>query len=145
MGIFGRVTGGYLKLSAHIRHGVYQPPQYIRWESPSASSVSQKDLESAASAYVDDHPLQERKVICLAIARRSYDLDAKEDIPVAFGSAARSIFEPPSSEDGASWSVIDGLIIAATEVKGTYCRVGCFFGAKENEFKEYSREEVTLI
>jgi hypothetical protein len=142
---FGRVVGGYLKLSAHIRHGAYHPPQYIGWKIPSTGSVSQKDLESAASAYIDDDLLQERSVICLAIARRSYDIDAKEDIPVTFGSAARSIFEPPNVEDGVSWSVIDGLIITATEVEGTYRRAGCFFGAKENEFKDYPREEVTLI
>jgi hypothetical protein len=142
---FGRVTGGYLKLSAHIRHGIYHPPQYITWKSPSTSSASLDDSESAAATYVDDSLLQERKVICLAIARRSYDLDAKEDLPVMFGSAARSIFEPPKLENGSPWSVIDGLIITPTGVEGTYRRVGCFFGAKESEFKDYPREEATLI
>jgi hypothetical protein len=142
---FGRLTGGYLKLSARIRHGVFYPPQYIRWRSPSASFVSQKDLESAASTYLDDYLFQERNVICLAIARRSYDPDVKEDVPVTFGSAASSIFEPPSVGNGASWCVIDGLIITATGEEGSYRRVGCFFGAEENEFKDYPREEVTLI
>jgi hypothetical protein len=72
-------------------------------------------------------------------------LDAKEDLPVMFGSAARSIFEPPKLENGSPWSVIDGLIITPTGVEGTYRRVGCFFGAKESEFKDYPREEATLI
>jgi hypothetical protein len=142
---FGRVTGGYLKLSAHIRHGIYHPPQYITWKSPSTSSASLEDSESAAVTYVDDSLLQERKVICLAIARRSYDLDAKEDLPVIFGSTARSIFEPPKLENSSPWSVIDGLIIILAGVEGTYRRVGCFFGAKESEFEDYPCEEVTLI
>jgi hypothetical protein len=142
---FGRVTGGYLKLSAHLRHGVFHPPQYIRWDRPSTSSEPEKDLESAASPYLDDSPLQERNVMCLAIARRSYDPDANEDMPVTFGAAARSMFEPPRVEGGASWSVIDGLIIAAKGDKGLYRRVGCFFGAEEKEFKDCPREEVTLI
>ncbi len=141
---FGRVTGGHLKLSAHIRHGVYHPPQYIRWKTPANSSMSQEDLESAASTYVDDDILLERNIICMAIARRSYDEDANEDVPITIGSAARSIFENPNVEDGASWTAIDGLIIATTEVKGTYRRVGCFFGAKEIEFRDCPREEVTL-
>ncbi|KAF8856447.1 HET-domain-containing protein [Acephala macrosclerotiorum] len=141
---FGRVTGGYLKLSAHIRHGIYHPPQYIKWKTPLKSSMLQEDLESAASTYVDDDLLSKRNVICMAIAKRSYDQDATENVPVTFGSAARSIFETPNIEDSASWAVIDGLIITATGVEGTYRRVGCFFGAKENEFKDYPREEVTL-
>jgi len=141
---FGRITGAHLRLSAHIRHGVFHPPQYIRWDSPSISSESPTHLESAATIYFGDYPpRQERKVICLAIARRSYDLDGNKDLPVIIGTLAKSMFEPP--RPGAWWSVIDGLIITATGDGDSFRRVGCFFGAEEKEFEHCPREKLTLI
>lgn len=142
---FGRVKTGHLKLSTHVRHGVYHPPQYIRWVAPSSISMPQQDLDSAASIYVDDDLFSKRNVISIAIAKRSYDHDVDEDLPITIGSAARAMFEPPTAEDGASWFVVDGLIIAPTGAEGKYRRVGCFFGAKENEFRECPLEEMTLI
>lgn len=84
--------------SSHIRYGVFHPPQYISLPSPSTSSESQKDLESARNIYLDNCPMQRKNVICLGMAKRSYDPDTKEGVPMAFWAVARPILESLSVE-----------------------------------------------
>jgi hypothetical protein len=119
---FGRVRSGYLKLVAYVRNGFVDGPRSLKW-SPSASSKENASLDSTLSAELDDASSGERDVICLAIARRTFERTRGDAI------------EP----------VIDGLVICPNGDQGTYRRVGCFSGLKEKEFKGFSHETVTLV
>jgi hypothetical protein len=119
---FGRVRSGYLKLVAYIRNGFVDGPRSLKW-SLSASSKENASLDSTLSAELDDASSGERDVICLAIARRTFERTRGDAI------------EP----------VIDGLVICPNGDQGTYRRVGCFSGLKEKEFKGFSHETVTLV
>jgi hypothetical protein len=119
---FGRVRSGYLTLVAYVRNGFLDGSRSLKW-SPSALNNENASLDSSLSAELDDASSSERDVMCLAIARRTFERTQGDTI------------EP----------VIDGLVICPNGDQGTYRRVGCFFGLKEKEFKGFSRETVTLV
>jgi hypothetical protein len=112
---FGQVTNGFLRLKAHVKEGWYEPPQYLRW-------TGEKEVVARTGINVStDDRMEGGPVTCLAIAQGSY------------------------IDDGKAFAVIDGLLIALAQKSGEYRRVGCFFGADEEDFMGSPRLGITLI
>ena len=112
---FGPVTNGFLRLRAHVKEGWYEPPQYLRWP-------REKGVGARTGIYVStDDRMGAGSVTCLAIEQRLH------------------------IDDGMTFTMIDGLLIALAQNPGEYCRVGCFFGADEEDFVGSPRLGITLI
>ena len=139
---FGRVTGGHLKLNASVKLGLFKPPQYILWDAPPGNGGANEALYSASTARLDSSLMDETRVICLAIARRTYE--PKEDDKIQM-KIVRVAFPPARVQDGAILTAVDGLIIRPAGSDGFYRRVGTFRGADEKEFNDCPRWTVTLI
>ncbi|OCL10927.1 HET-domain-containing protein [Glonium stellatum] len=139
---FGRVTAGHLRLTAHVRQGLFQPPQYILWDRSVAHPEADDTLDSAMYASLDDGTMRGGRVICLATTRRTYPSSEKD---ITSMIAVSSVFSPVNVGDDATFSAIDGLIIAPIGDDGFYRRIGCFRGADENEFRNWPRQTLTLV
>jgi hypothetical protein len=135
---FGKVSGGSLMLRAHLKPARFVPPHGLKWKE-SAGGPSQRPPAPPSGVYSSDfampdsninakldslNPFETVDVVCLAVVSRSYE----------YG--------------GIQYRAVDGLLIEQiTRPEGphVYRRVGCFFGAMEEEFANSERREVTLV
>lgn len=135
---FGAVSGGSLMLRAHLKPARFVPPHGLKWKEPDGgppqrpppppSGVYSSDFampDSDINAKLDGlNPFVTMDVVCLAVVSRSYE----------YG--------------GIQYRAVDGLLIeqiTRPEVPHVYRRVGCFFGAMEEEFASSERREVALV
>ena len=117
---YGPLTGGHLKLTARVRRARFDPPQYVTWEARLPRHGDAEDLRSRLSAGLDGHEEEER-IICLALAQRVYEYD------------------------GVKYAAVDGLIIKPAESEGKFVRIGSFYGADDEEFKDCTRWDLILV
>jgi hypothetical protein len=135
---FGEVSSGSLTLRAHIKPATFVPPHGLEWKEshgrppkrPSAppSGVYFSDFampDSNINAKLDSlNQFVTMDVVCLVVVSRSYEYD------------------------GVQYRAVDGLLIepmTQPEFTHVYQRVGCFFGAMEEEFANSERQEVALV
>jgi hypothetical protein len=139
---FGGVTGGHLRFSAHVRFGLFRPPQHILWDARPGSHEENGALHSSAAASLDSGSMEETPVTCVAIVKRTYEPKADDGVEMM---RAKFAFPSTSSQECAIWTAVDGLIINSVGKKDLYRRTGCFHAADEKEFADYPWQTVTLI
>jgi hypothetical protein len=135
---FGKVSAGTIVLRGYIKAATFVPPDEIGWRvqcqseprrpPPPLSGIYSPDFvlpDIKINAKLDIRdPLQTLEVICLALVSRRYEYD------------------------GEQCNVVDGLLIEKIDgstVPHKYQRIGCFFGAIEEEFEDSTVEEVALV
>jgi hypothetical protein len=134
---FGKVSAGTLVLKANIREATFLPPNDIKWRvqrqpGPKrpppprpgiySSDVVLPDFRITANLSIGD-PSKSLEVTCLALISRRHQCEGEE------------------------YKAVDGLLIEKIDgstMPPTYQRVGCFFGAMDDEFEDSAEEVVAL-
>ncbi|KAL2130147.1 hypothetical protein VTI74DRAFT_6836 [Chaetomium olivicolor] len=132
---FGAVSAGRIVLRARLQPATFVPPTGLVWETavaprpaPPPPGVYGPDFmmpDCVIDARLDGEiPYQELEVVCLPLTSRAYKYD------------------------GVLYKAVDGLLLQRTADVGRpleYQRMGCFFGAMQDEFARSEREELVLV
>lgn len=135
---FGEVSGGSLMLRAHLKPATFVPPHGLKWKE-SYGGPLRRPPAPPSGVYSSDFAMPDSNinaklnslnqfatmdVVCLVVVSRSYGYR------------------------GVQYRAMDGLLIESMtqpEFTHVYRRVGCFFGAMEEEFANSERREVALV
>jgi Heterokaryon incompatibility protein (HET) len=133
----GKISSGSIVAIAHIKLALFVPPNELQWKDMSSlrstrPSIPQSGIFSHDYVPPDimtnvqfDHkiPRERMDVTCLALVCRSYNYE------------------------GASYAVVDGLLIQPKDQSSrpdVYQRIGCFFGAMQEDFATSEKIRVIL-
>ncbi|KAH7129171.1 heterokaryon incompatibility protein-domain-containing protein [Dactylonectria macrodidyma] len=135
---FGKVTSGKVVLKGRAKQARFNPSGDLVFMEYSGSPPRRPSLPPSGiyppnyilpdfrtHAKLDSETtFQAMDVVSLAVVSRTYELD------------------------GVQYTAVDGLLLQRTEGRGIpteYRRIGCFYGAMQQEFFKYERVEVALV